>query len=189
MVKPTLNFTDIFDGLWKDLVRGSRDRKSEYRWLNFSTTELSGRASIRTVVLREAIKNNRILRIFSDFRAKKVEQIKINPFVTAHFHDRRKGIQLRMLGTAYLANKELTHSHWIKLSEQQRKFYKILKGPGELYESDKENACYLEENAHKFCVIETKITEIDWLSLNNKEHLRVKFQCSNSDIKIERITP
>ena len=127
MVKPTLNFTDIFDGLWRDLVRGSRDRKSEYRWLNFSTTELSGRASIRTVVLREAIKNNRILRIFSDFRAKKVEQIKINPFVTAHFHDRRKGIQLRMLGTAYLANKELTHSHWIKLSEQQRKFTKSLK--------------------------------------------------------------
>ena len=189
MVKSTQAFTDIFDGLWKDLVRGSQDRKSEYRWVNFSTAGKSGRSSVRTVVLREAKKNNRILRIFSDRRAKKVEQIKVNPFVTAHFHDRKNCIQLRMLGTAQLANQELTYANWIKLSEQQRKLYKMLQGPGESYESDKNNAYYLEKNAHEFCVIDIHVKEIDWLSLNNEQHLRIKFHCSNSYISAERITP
>ena len=182
MVHSPQDLTNIFNGLWKNLNRGAIDSKSDYRWLNLSTIDKSGIASTRTVVLREAIKSERILRIFSDLRAKKIEHIKNNPCVTAHFHDRKKRIQLRMLGTAYLGNQKLT-------TIIKKKMYRAMQGPGELLENDEDYICYLDDDVHKFSVINIHVKEIDWLSLNNEQHLRIKFQCSNSEIKAERITP
>ena len=179
----------IYDDIWRNLARGSRDPKSEYRWLNLSTSHEDKGSSVRTVVLRETSKDEKILRFHSDRRAQKISHIEHCSLVMAHFHDRQHGIQIRLTGNAMFANHVLHHEAWSDLSTRQRELYQSRQVPGD--PRKKVGACPKEqaETDKNFCVIEISVTKIDWLSLDRDAHLRAIFQCGTDSIKAEWITP
>ena len=186
------NFPDpslIYDEIWRNLARGSSDPKSEYRWMNLSSSLEHRGSSVRTVVLRQAQKDELTLRFHSDRRAQKVIQIENCSFVMAHFHDRKRGIQIRMTGNAMIASQSVRREAWSKLSTHQRELYQSIQVPGNPRKNVGACSQVREIKDKNFCVIEISILEIDWLSLNRDEHLRALFQCDTDPIKAEWITP
>lgn len=179
----------IYDDIWRNLARGSSDPKSEYRWMNLSSSLEHRGSSVRTVVLRESLKDEQKLRFHSDRRAQKIIQIEHCSFVMAHFHDRKRGIQIRMSGNAMFANQSVHHEAWSKLSNRQRELYQSNQVPGHPRKKIRTSSKIREINDENFCVIEISILEIDWLSLNRAEHLRALFQCDTDPIRAEWITP
>jgi len=179
----------IYDDIWRNLARGSSDPKSEYRWMNLSSSLEHEGSSVRTVVLRETLKDELILRFHSDRRAQKVIQIENCSFVMAHFHDRKRGIQIRMTGNALFASQSVHHEAWSKLSKRQRELYQSNQVPGDPRKKVRACSKEREETDKNFCVIEISVTKIDWLSLDRDAHLRAIFQCDTNSIKAEWITP
>ena len=110
------------------LSRGVKDRKSNFHYTTLCTIDNDSRPQARTVVFRSFNVEKFYLSIHSDFRSKKIKEIKKNKYVSLVFYDDKKKIQLRIRGIAKIEVSK--KDSWHKLSNWSRRCYLSQETPG-----------------------------------------------------------
>ena len=178
------------------LSRGVKDRKSNFHYTTLCTIDNDSRPQARTVVFRSFNVEKFYLSIHSDFRSKKIKEIKKNKYVSLVFYDDKKKIQLRIRGIAKIEVSK--KDSWHKLSNWSRRCYLSQETPGAIKQKPTSgfsekfqfNAPSTEESGkgvQNFSVIEIIAEEIDWLFLASQGHRRILFDIKRDleNIKIE----
>jgi len=185
----------IFDEIWNLLSRGVIDRTEDFRIpvVIINHGELSDG---RIVVLRGAFKDKKILRFHTDLRSAKIEALKKNNHIYFLFYNKKRKIQVRAKGYATIHYKnEITKEAWSKTQVLSRKCYLSNNAPGSFskiphpgYPKELEGKNPSIEDTEigfeNFCVIESKIYEMEWLYLASHGHRRAKIIVSKEG-KIE----
>ena len=190
----------IFDEIWTLLSRGVVDRSEDFR-LPVVIVNQNSSADGRIVVLRGAFKNKKILRFHTDLRSAKINALKENNNIYFLFYNKKRKIQVRAKGIATIHHKnEITEQAWSKTQIISRKCYLAEQGPGSV--SKFPNPGYPKElegrnpkiedtevGFENFCVIESKIYEMEWLYLASQGHRRALIKINEEDISTEWLTP
>ena len=190
----------IFDEIWTLLSRGVVDRSEDFR-LPVVIVNQNSSADGRIVVLRGAFKDKKILRFHTDLRSAKINGLKENNNIYFLFYNKKRKIQVRAKGIATIHHKnEITEQAWSKTQIVSRKCYLAEQAPGSV--SKLPNPGYPKElegrnpkiedteiGFENFCVIESKVYEMEWLYLASQGHRRALIKINEEDISAEWLTP
>ena len=190
----------IFDEIWTLLARGVVDRSEDFR-LPTVIVNKGEFSDGRIVVLRGAFKEKRVLRFHTDLRSSKISALKNNNNIYFLFYNKKRKIQVRAKGVATIHHQdEVTKEAWKKTQVISRKCYLASQAPGSV--SDTPHSGYPKELEGKnpniedteigfdnFCVIESKINEMEWLYLASQGHRRAKILIKDQKIITDWLTP
>ena len=190
----------IFDEIWSLLSRGVVDRSEDFR-LPVVIVNKDGYSDGRIVVLRGAFKDKKILRFHTDLRSSKISALKKNNTIYFLFYNKKRKIQVRAKGFATINYKNsITEEAWKKTQIISRKCYLASQAPGTI--SNEPDPGYPKELEGKnpkfeeteigfdnFCVIESKIIEMEWLYLASQGHRRALIKINENDIETHWLTP
>ncbi len=190
----------IFDEIWSLLSRGVADRSEDFR-LPVVIVNKDGYSDGRIVVLRGAFKDKKILRFHTDLRSSKISALKKNNTIYFLFYNKKRKIQVRAKGFATINYKNsISEEAWKKTQIISRKCYLASQAPGTI--SNEPDPGYPKELEGKnpkfeeteigfdnFCVIESKIVEMEWLYLASQGHRRALIKINEEDIETHWLTP
>ena len=195
------NYLDkVYLKIWDLLSSGLLDRDSDYHLPVF----ICGEGKVfdgRTVVLRGFDEKNKILRFHADIRSKKIKILRINPNGSFLFYDKKKKIQLRILGNTKINHQSsIAQKAWEKTVHMSRQCYLGQKIPGtstpnptsglsEDVDNFKYSMSESEIGYQNFCVVQTFITSVEWLYLAAKGHRRARFDLKNESVEKKWIIP
>lgn len=177
--KTVSQLNELINKLKYDFSKATVDKKSEYKECVLSTLTKNNKPNSRTVIFRE-FSEDWILKIHSDLRSEKIEELKKNKNVCLLFYNKKEKIQVRITGKALI--KKNDKSSWNSLSDWSKKNYISNNKPGNKINSKDLNKNidiknYMLENGIKnFCSISVKINEIDWLRLLRYKNIRAKIR-------------
>lgn len=195
------NYLDkVYLKIWDLLNSGLLDRDSDYHLPVF----ICGEGKVfdgRTVVLRGFEEKNKVLWFHTDIRSKKIKILRINPNGSFLFYDKKKKIQLRILGNTKINHQNsVAQKAWEKTVHMSRQCYLGQKIPGTStpnptsgLSEDVDNFKYSikgsEIGYQNFCVVQTFITSVEWLYLAAKGHRRARFDLKNESVEKKWIIP
>ena len=147
--------------------------------------------------MRAVDKENKLISFHTDLRSKKILQIKESENICALFYDKDSKIQLRIYGSASKeTNSLLIKKKWNSSKEMSKLCYLNKISPGEVinepkdYLYGKEELNNIELGIKNFSIINIKISQIDWLSLNHEGHQRMLINyTSNNKIDFDWVAP
>ena len=177
--KTVNQLNELTNKLKYDFFNATVDKKSEYKECVFSTLTKNNKPNSRTVIFRE-FSEDWILKIHSDLRSEKIEELKKNKNVCLLFYNKKEKIQVRITGKALI--KKNDKSSWDSLSDWSKKNYISNNKPGNKINSKDLNKnidiknYMLETGIKNFCSISVKINEIDWLRLLRNKNIRAKIR-------------
>ena len=187
---------EILDKIWDELTLGLNSGKHPFHIFSISTVK-NNKPDSRTVVLRAVEKENKSISFHTDLRSKKVLQIKESENICALFYDKDSKIQLRIYGSASKESDSLLiKEKWNSSKEMSKLCYLNKIPPGEVineskdYLYGKEELNNIELGIKNFSIINIKISQIDWLSLNHEGHQRMLINyTSNNKIEFDWVAP
>ena len=187
---------EILDKIWDELTLGLNSGKHPFHIFSVSTVK-NNKPDSRTVVLRAVEKENKSISFHTDLRSKKVLQIKESENICALFYDKDSKIQLRIYGSASKETDSLLiKEKWNSSKEMSKLCYLNKIPPGEVineskdYLYGKEELNNIELGIKNFSIINIKISQIDWLSLNHEGHQRMLINyTSNNKIEFDWVAP
>ena len=195
------NYLDkVYLKIWDLLNSGLLDRDSDYHLPVF----ICGEGKVfdgRTVVLRGFEEKNKVLWFHTDIRSKKIKILRINPNGSFLFYDKKKKIQLRILGNTKINHQNsVAQKAWEKTVHMSRQCYLGQKIPGTStpnptsgLSEDVDNFKYSikesEIGYQNFCVVQSFITSVEWLYLAAKGHRRARFDLRNESVEKKWIIP
>ena len=187
---------EILDKIWNELTLGLNSGKHPFHIFSVSTVK-NNKPDSRTVVLRAVDKENKSISFHTDLRSKKVLQIKESENICALFYDKDTKIQLRIYGSASKETDSLLiKEKWNSSKEMSKLCYLNKIPPGEVineskdYLYGKEELNNIELGIKNFSIINIKISQIDWLSLNHEGHQRMLINyTSNNKIEFDWVAP
>lgn len=172
---------------WACLVRGARRAGQGFHTGQLATVGADGAPQVRTVVLRAADPEARLVLCHTDLRSAKLAEIAAQPRVAWHFHEPALKLQLRLSGTASRhVDDALAEARWQASSPGSRRCYLTGRAPGSpLAQWDSglppgvvgrrpSVAETLPGRVH-FAVVSTQVDLIDVLWLSSQGHRRVRF--------------
>jgi len=185
------NYTDyslneLEQDCWNRLVTGAIKSRNPFHTPSVATLS-KGEVSMRTVVLRKALTEERELRFHTDVRSIKWDDLMINPAISALFYDADARVQLRIKGTAELHHENnITAKAWETTTLSSRKCYLTLHSPSsftdsstsglsEDIEQEKFTLSESEVGYANFGIVSIRVQSIDWLWLNHSGHRRAFF--------------
>ncbi|MGB1778486.1 MAG: pyridoxamine 5'-phosphate oxidase family protein [Longimicrobiales bacterium] len=189
---PPLFLPDILEEIWKSLVDGAAHARDAFHAPTVGTTR-DGIAQLRTVVLRFVDRDAGELGFHTDARSLKRTDLTASPHLAWHFYDRKRKIQLRILGHASThTDDEVADRAWHGVTPLGRRCYGQLLGPGQSTEQPDVPLPHLgdlqtgdpqtiAECRQNFCVVRCHLTEIDWLHLRFEGHQRARFTREGSE--------
>ena len=149
----------------------------------------------RTVVLRDFIKDSRIIRFHTDLRSPKVAELQANPAATMQGYDPSIKIQLRMLGSAEVHHQDaVTEAAWAETREMSKECYSVADAPGlsiddpNAFDIDAKNLD-LELGYANFCVVLFQFDSLEFLHLKGSGHRRAKHVWLNNDLSSSWLIP
>ena len=175
---------EIFASIWSNLRDASLDRKHPWRYIQLSTVN-HDQALARTVVVRKINEESRCIECHTDYRSSKIQQIKKNPKVLFLAFNSISKVQISCFAEATIHyQNHLTKSRWLDNHRNNQLTYANRYAPGSQlsnYAQLQDNTLSIEEfepeSAYQnFAVIESKVHLIDYLSLENLNHLRAQFR-------------
>lgn len=179
--------TDLEKDTWNRLVNGAVKSRDAFHTPCVATHSVND-ISLRTVVLRKAIPENKELRFHTDTRSKKWQELIINPSISALFYDAADRVQIRVKGRAVLQFKnDITAVAWQKTSLSSRRCYLTNFDPSSftdyptsgLPEHIEQEKFTLEESEigfNHFGIVSIQVQNIDWLWLHHSGHRRAYFE-------------
>ena len=187
---------EILDKIWNELTLGLNSGKHPFHIFSVSTVK-NNKPDSRTVVLRAVEKENKSISFHTDLRSKKVLQIKESENICALFYDKDTKIQLRIYGSASKETDSLLiKEKWNSSKEMSKLCYLNKISPSEVineskdYLYGKEELNNVELGIKNFSIINIKISQIDWLSLNHEGHQRMLINyTSNNKIEFDWVAP
>jgi 3-hydroxyisobutyrate dehydrogenase len=170
------SLADLEQDCWSRLVTGAVKSRTPFHT-----------PSLRTVVLRKTLPEERELRFHTDIRSPKWNELLINPSMSALFYDASERIQLRVKGKTVLHHTDdMTAKAWQTTSLSSRKCYLTQFSPSSFTDSstsglteaiEYENFTLEDSEVgyENFGIVSIHVQSIDWLWLNHAGHRRAFF--------------
>ena len=172
-----LDLTDIPGVAWDMLADGAARAAAPFHTPVLGNQDENG-TELRTVVLRAADPDGRVLLCHTDLRSPKLRQLSIDERVRWLFYDPGAKVQLRVAAVASLHQGDaLARERWAASRERSRECYRNPFAPGARVD-DPESATQLlaEDGFANFAVISTEVREFEWLYLRAAGHRRSRFE-------------
>ena len=166
----------IRDQIWRELSRATQDRHHAWRTPVFATTGLDGTVNARTVVLRTVDREANQLKIYTDARSSKAEELTKQRDAIFVFWSKKLNWQLRVRVNV---NVSTSSSHVQTLWQQVKQTasasdYTRTSAPGIPISSEAQVEQKNEIHTTHFAVITADIMDMDWLELASSGHRRAK---------------
>jgi len=177
LIIPKHTIDEALSDVKDQLTRAAADNHHKMRLFSVSTLDLDTHSiSNRMVVLRTFFNDWRV-RFYTDFRTRKVLELKQNPQTSLLFWDSSKNIQIRMKTTAIIYhNDDLSKREWTHVQGEARKSYNSRLKPGSPIASPDEAHLWPAELSDEyFTVIDCIPFSLQILQLNRQEHLSLTF--------------
>ena len=172
------NLDKVVVDQWASLVLAAKDRHHPWHTQTLANVG-EGIAQIRTVVLRSADAESRVLSCHTDSRSPKITQLETDPHFSWHFYDRDAKVQLRAYGRAWVQqNNDLTHERWLAGAWRSAQCYRTPVAPGDdcqVEDLDIDQPIDPATGEEHFAVLACEINEIDWLFLRVEGNRRARF--------------
>ena len=191
----------IYDLIWLNLIKGSRERHHEYHNAVFSSVDLKQNPSIRTVIIRGADKEKKILTFHADIRSTKIKEIKKNKNCMLLFYSKQIKQQLRIKITSKLNYKnDIAKKAWGETHLMSRKCYLSTFSPGSRVNEPSDgipneltgiepDVKISELGFEKFVVVENYIYSLECLNLSSQGHRRLLFNWENNKLNYQWLIP
>ena len=162
-----------FDELKEALQKGAVEKDHPFKFFTLATVGIDHMVRQRILVLRKADEDLK-LTFFTDYRSKKIMHIRENNKVSLLFYDRHELLQLRIDGFASIdRDEEATRSYWKSVKEESKKAYTTAAAPGSTLDRP-DGLEYLNEDNY-FCAIDISPFRIEYLKLQDPDHIRVTY--------------
>ena len=183
---------DVLNTAWALLDRSAQAHDGPLRMAQLATMGRGSGPRLRTVVLRGADPEGRMIRIHTDRRSAKIAEIGANPAVSVLCYDRPGGLQIRMEGRALVsAGGARAAAFWRAAHPGTKPGYRAPYAPGTPMR-DPHDANPPQDRDDdgtddggtdgdgtdgfgNFAVIEVNVTRLDWLCLSGPAHRRAVF--------------
>ena len=186
----TNNLNKIEQLIWDFFQQGVKNKKSAFHYPTIATGN-ERRFNLRTVILREVVRESHIIIFHTDIRSKKIEELKSNNRLHLHVYDKKNKIQIQAEGKAEIFNKvKLNELTWNSLSNNTKSAYLIKETPGIKIKSEKDFN-YLDEKKgfRNFAIVKVGIKKITFLNLNYDGNKKAFFEYGKNNIKYFWIVP
>jgi 3-hydroxyisobutyrate dehydrogenase len=182
---------------WRLIYHGALSSKNPMHYMNVATHSADG-IGLRTVVLRKADPDLRIIRFHTDARSVKFREMQANPGVSLLLYDNPEKTQLRMTGFATLHTHDpIAEDCWQKTVLYSRRCYLSTSPPSTitpvpssgLPEHFQDSMPTEEESLagrDNFAVVQVKVHALDWLNLNAHGHRRARFRYGADGTLVEK---
>jgi len=194
------NLDEILNDCWLRLEKGVKSANHPFHSPTLGTIH-QGEVEMRTVILRQVIAAEKTLIFHSDVRSPKISQIKNNNHISWLFYDEDARIQIRLKAKATIHHlNDLALSRWEDSRLESRRCYLSQPAPSSFIDFPSDG---LPENLdvknltvenvadgfNNFVVVETEVTQIEWLFLNHSGHRRATFSYDGNIIKKQWMLP
>jgi len=158
---------------WHLLELAAKGFDEPFRTPAVASAGLDG-PDIRTVILREALPQQRRVLFYTDARSPKVAQMDRHNAITWMFYDPVRRLQIRAWGRASLHGDDLLASRcWDECSAASRRNYCGLQVPGSaLEEQGQDVSMGNPDGRENFLVVATEFSQLDVLLLGAKSNRR-----------------
>tara|TARA_Y100000588_G_scaffold78495_1_gene82017 strand:+ start:222 stop:860 length:639 start_codon:yes stop_codon:yes gene_type:complete len=187
---------------WMLLSWAATDRRSPMHTPVLANTGIDGSVSARTAVLRHVDRQNRRLRIHTDVRSPKIEQLTRRPQCQVVAYHPGHKVQLRMEANASIHNTDPTaRDIWRQTSLSSRRCYLAEHPPGtpspvptsalpDAVSGRVPDESESEPGFGQFAVLLITIDTLEWLYLAARGHRRARFNWTASNgLESEWLTP
>ena len=177
----------FFDEIKLELQNGALEKRHPFHYFTIATLGVDKFARLRLVALRNVSEDLK-LTFFTDKRSKKVLHIKENPRVTLLFYHPTKLLQLRIEAMARINSDQFQiQKTWEGIGAEEKKDYLTKEAPGTTITSP-DSLEYLKEGDF-FSIVDIEPFRIEYLKLNTKGHVKIKFYKKNQDWSKEFLVP
>ena len=169
-----------FDHAWTLLETGVNDGTSPLHTPTLATISAEGVAEARTVVLRGADRAAATLRIHTDRRTRKVEELTRDPSCGIHAYDSAQKIQLRLQGSASLhQDDDVATAAWAASQRHSKICYHQVEAPGvaliDPNLASNEPDLDIDAGQANFCAVLIALHQIEWVYLHHLGHRRARW--------------
>lgn len=164
---------EIEAAVWSELARCVADRGHGWRTATLATVTPEGRADARTIVLREAEPEQRLLRFYTDARSPKLAQLHAQPQACLVLWSKVLGWQLRIHADLDIETEGLAvSSRWaqLKMTPAAHDYLSPLPPGSELGAPTPERG-----TRGFFAIANASVRTLDWLELHPAGQRRALF--------------
>ncbi|MBY4868930.1 pyridoxamine 5'-phosphate oxidase [Burkholderia sp. Bp9017] len=185
------------DRLWSCLQSGVSAQRSPFTMLQAATLGLDGAPKVRTIVLRQVSRADRLLAFHTDARSEKVAELRRDPRIAIVANHLDALVQIRAEGVASICDDEAQRrAIWQSSRPHTLLLYRAPLRPGTPIESPEEahvapgqGATPTDDGYRNFCLLHVKVTHIDWLDLARNGHRRAVFDLNDDGCEGRWIAP
>lgn len=190
----------ILDESWRMIERGVKYHKDPFHYPVLGTAGNIA-CNLRTVILRQFDKKERILVCHTDKRAEKTRELSKNSQICWLFYHPKKQVQLRIWGRGELhSDDSFADEKWKETRLTSRLNYcsdlppgtpvdRPLSGIPDLLLNKTLTLINTKIGRKNFASISCKIYSMDWLKLSTIGNSRAKFSWENNKLHAEWIIP
>ncbi|MBR8332803.1 pyridoxamine 5'-phosphate oxidase family protein [Burkholderia ambifaria] len=191
------SLTQTCDRLWSCLESGVGTQRSPFTMVQAATLGLDGAPKVRTIVLRQVSRADRLLAFHTDARSEKVAELRRDPRIAVVANDLDALVQIRAEGVASICDDEAQRrAIWQSSRPHTLLLYRAPLRPGTPVESPEEahatpspGDAPTDDGYRNFCLVHVTVTRIDWLELARAGHRRAIFDVNDNGYAGRWIAP
>ncbi|MEK2605366.1 pyridoxamine 5'-phosphate oxidase family protein [Burkholderia arboris] len=174
------SLAQAYDRVWSCLESGVSMNRSPFTMLQAATLGLDGAPKVRTIVLRQVSRADRVLSFHTDARSEKVAELRRDPRISIVANDLDALVQIRAEGVASICEDEAQRrAIWESSRPHTLLLYRAPLPPGTVIDSPEaaqiDGTAPTGDGYENFCLIRMTVTRIDWLELARAGHRRAVF--------------
>lgn len=186
-----------YDRLWSCLESGGGTQRSPFTMVQAATLGLDGAPKVRTIVLRQVSRADRLLAFHTDARSEKVAELRRDPRIAVVASDLDALVQIRAEGVASICDDEAQRrAIWQSSRPHTLLLYRAPLRPGTSIESPEEahvtpspGDAPNDDGYRNFCLVHVTVTRLDWLELARAGHRRAIFDLNGDGYEGRWIAP
>ncbi|WP_175753672.1 pyridoxamine 5'-phosphate oxidase family protein [Burkholderia ambifaria] len=191
------SLTQTYDRLWSCLESGVGTQRSPFTMVQAATLGLDGAPKVRTIVLRQVSRADRLLAFHTDARSEKVAELRRDPRIAVVANDLDALVQIRAEGVASICDDEAQRrAIWQSSRPHTLLLYRAPLRPGTSIESPEEahvtptpGDAPTDDGYRNFCLVHVTVTRLDWLELARGGHRRAIFDLNDDGYEGRWIAP
>jgi len=191
------SLTQTYDRLWSCLESGVGTQRSPFTMVQAATLGLDGAPKVRTIVLRQVSRADRLLAFHTDVRSEKVAELRRDPRIAVVASDLDALVQIRAEGVASICDDEAQRrAIWQSSRPHTLLLYRAPLRPGTPIESPEEahvtpspGDAPTDDGYRNFCLVHVTVTRLDWLELARAGHRRAIFDLNDDGYEGRWIAP
>lgn len=188
------SLAQMYDRAWSCLESGVSVQRSPFTMLQAATLGLDDAPKVRTIVLRQVSRADRVLSFHTDVRSEKVAELRRDPRISIVANDLDALVQIRAEGIASICEDEAQRrAIWESSRPHTLLLYRAPLPPGTAITSPEaahiDSAAPSGDGYENFCLIHMTVMRIDWLEIARAGHRRAVFDLNESGYEAGWIAP